>query len=193
MATGKPKFYWDSAPLIAWIKDEKRPDPSEMDGLAEVIELAERGKATIIMSVLWRSELMTGDLTQTQKKRLKEVFEYRLIEEVGVDSRVMDLAAEIRAYHKNDTKKSSNAKLKNVRVPDAIHLASAIHYEAIEFHTFDGKKELGGTAGLMTLDGNVGGRILKICAPRADQLRLDFGSISDDEKGEDDSEENPPS
>ena len=30
MAIGKPKFYWDAAPLIAWITDEKRSDPTEM-------------------------------------------------------------------------------------------------------------------------------------------------------------------
>ena len=43
MAAGKPRFYWDTAPLIAWIQDERRDDPAEMDGLAEVIELVEAG------------------------------------------------------------------------------------------------------------------------------------------------------
>lgn len=33
MATGKPRFYWDTAPWIAWITNEQRKDPAEMDGL----------------------------------------------------------------------------------------------------------------------------------------------------------------
>lgn len=58
--------------------------------MAEVIELAEQGKATILMSVLWRAEIFRGDLIASRKKRLKEIFDFRLIEEVGIDSRVME-------------------------------------------------------------------------------------------------------
>lgn len=181
MATGKPRFYWDAVPLIAWIKDEKRADPAEMDGLEEVVELAEKGKAVIMISVLWRAEFWAADLTAGQKKKLREIFDYRLIEELGIDSRVMDLAGEIRAYHKKGT---GPAQLKNIRTPDAIHLASAINYEADEFHTFDGKKGAGKShGGLLSLDGNVAGRVLRICAPQAQQLRLKY-SYGDDEAAE---------
>lgn len=172
MATGKPRFYWDAVPLIAWVKDEKRDDPAEMDGLEEVAELAEKGKAVIMTSVLWRAEFWAADLTTGQKRKLREIFDYRLIEELGIDSRVMDLAGEIRAYHK---KGRDAARLKNIRTPDAIHLASAILYEAVEFHTFDGKKGGGKTpGGLLSLDGNVAGHVLRICAPQAQQLRLKY-------------------
>ena len=34
MASGKPLFYWDTVCLIAWITDEKRPDPAELAGRA---------------------------------------------------------------------------------------------------------------------------------------------------------------
>ena len=86
MATGKPRFYWDTVCLIAWITDEARLDPSELDGLAEVIELQAQRKATILMSVLWWAEILSGDLIASRKKRLKEIFDFRLIEEVGIDS-----------------------------------------------------------------------------------------------------------
>jgi predicted nucleic acid-binding protein len=171
--TGKLKFYWDTAPLIAWITDEKRSDPTEMDGLAEVVDLVEKGKAVLVTSVLWRAEVLSGSLTAPQRLRLKQVFDYRLIEEVGVDSRIMDLVAEIRAFHRKDTSKT---RLKNVRVPDAIHLATAIHFDVQEFHTFDGKRADGVRAGLLTLDGDVAGHRLKICAPHAQQLRLQYSS-----------------
>ena len=64
--------------------------------------------------------------------------------------------------------------MKNIRVPDAIHLASAIQYEATEFHTFDGVRSGVNKGGLLTLDGNVGAHRLRICAPKAEQLNLDF-------------------
>lgn len=83
----------------------------------------------------------------------------------------MALAGEIRDYQRKSSKKDA---IKNIRVPDAIHLASAIHYEAAEFHTFDGARRDGGVGKLLTLDGNVAGHRLRICTPKAEQLRLDF-------------------
>lgn len=182
MATGKPWFYWDAAPLIAWIKDEKRDDPAEMDGLAGVIDLVERGKAVLMTSVLWRAEVLTSTLNEDQKRNLTKVFQSRYIRELSIDARVMDLAREIRDYQKNQQQKDV---IKKIRTPDAIHLASAIHYDAAEFHTFDGKKADGTNGALLTLNGNVAGHRLKICIPKADQLLLNFGSSSDAQSAED--------
>ena len=120
MATGKPRFYWDTAPLIAWITDEKRKDPAEMSGLAEVVEMVDRGKAILMISVLWRAEVLDVSLTAAQKKRLEQAFSNRSILELSIDGRVMSLASEIRNFHKASKAK---ATIKNVRVPDAIHLA----------------------------------------------------------------------
>ena len=177
MATGKPRFYWDTAPLIAWITDEHRPNPAEMAGLAEVVDLVDRGKATLMTSVLWRAEIFDMSLSKVQKKRLEEAFQARSIIELAIDSRVMTLTSEIRSYHKVSKSKSAQ---KNVRVPDAIHLASAIHYDATEFHTFDGAKLGGAKGGLLSLNGNVAGHRLKICTPMAEQLRLEFPSMDVD-------------
>ena len=182
MAAGKPRFYWDAAPLITWIQDERRGDPAEMDGLAEVIELVEAGKAILMTSVLWRAEVLDSKLTADQRKNLSAVFQNRYIQELSIDARIMDLAGEIRSHQRNDPRKDV---IKNIRVPDAIHLASAIHYDATEFHPFDGKKVDGTSASLLTLNGNVAGHRLKICIPRADQLRLHFGSVSPDQSKED--------
>ena len=173
MASGRPKFYWDTAPLIAWIVDEKRSDPAEMAGLAEVLNMVDRGKAVLMTSVLWRAEVLDIRLTPAQRRRLEGAFDGRSIVELGIDSRIMDLTSEIRSYHKNSVKKGV---MKNIRVPDAIHLASAIHFDATEFHTFDGARAEGQVGGLLTLNGNVAGHRLRICVPIADQLQLDFGS-----------------
>lgn len=179
MPIGKPKFYWDTAPLIAWITDEKRANPAEMSGLAGVIDMVDRGKATLMTSVLWRAEVLDVSLTKAQKKRLEEAFEGRSIVELAIDSRIMELTSEIRSFHRNSKKKDA---IKNIRVPDAIHLASAIHYEATEFHTFDGAKTGPNKAGLLSLDGNVANHRLKICTPEADQYAFPFAnSVEDDE------------
>ena len=127
MATGKPKFYWDTAPLIAWITDEKRDDPAEMAGLAEVLELVDRGKAILMTSVLWRAEVFDSSLTPAQKKKLEAAFDGSSLLELGIDSRVMTLTSEIRAFQAQSRKKDA---LKTLSVPDAIHLASAIHWGA---------------------------------------------------------------
>ena len=75
--------------------------------------------------------------------------------------------------------------MKSIRVPDAIHLASAILYEATEFHTFDGVRSGVNKGGLLTLDGNVAGHRLRICAPKAEQLQFSFPNTLED-AGEDD-------
>lgn len=169
MATGKPKFYWDAAPLISWLLDERRSDPSEIAGLQEVVELVERNSAVLMSSVLWRVEVL-DILTTAQRRRLDEAFESQAIIELAIDSRVIDLAAEIRIHHRTSKSKSA---LKNIRTPDAIHLATAIHYGADEFHTFDGaKRGKQNTGGLLTLNGNVAGRRLKICKPMGTQFLL---------------------
>ena len=183
MKTGNPKFYWDTAPLIAWIKNENRDDPADMDGLAEVIDLVERGKAILMISVLWRAEILSSTLNSEQKENLTKAFQNRYTQELSIDSRVMDLAREIRDFQRNQQRKDV---LKNIRTPDAIHLASAVHYGASEFHTFDGKKTDGSSSSLLTLNGNVGGHRLKICVPKADQLRLNFSDGNEKQTTEDD-------
>ena len=179
MPTGKPKFYWDTAPLIAWITDEKRSNPSEMSGLAGVIDMVDRGKAILMISVLWRAEVLDISLTKPQKRRLEDAFDGRSIVELSIDSHIMSLTSEIRSFHKASKKKDV---MKNIRVPDAIHLASAIQYDATEFHTFDGARAGTNNGGLLTLNGNVAGRRLRICTPEAEQLGFSFpNSLEDDE------------
>ena len=182
MAIGRLLYYWDTAPLIAWITNEKRADPLEMAGLAEVVEMVERGHATIMTSVLWRAEVLDMHLTQMQRRQLVATFDDQRISELQIDSRIMDLASQIRNFQKNSKKKDI---IKNIKVPDAIHLASAIHYDATEFHTFDGARSGKNTAGLLTLNGNVAGHRLKICCPHGTQLRIE-DAVQEDFDSEDD-------
>ena len=91
MATGRPRFYWDTAPLIAWITDEKRDDPAEMDGLAEVVEMVERGDAVMMTSVLWRAEVLDMALTPAQRRRLESVYDGRNVIELSKKQNAMSI------------------------------------------------------------------------------------------------------
>lgn len=181
MATGRLQYYWDTAPLVAWLTDEKRADPAELAGIAAVIDMVDRGRAVLMTSVLWRSEVLDLDLSTAQKRRLEAAFSGQSIHELAIDSRVMDLAGHIRSVQKKSTKKDA---MQNVRVPDAIHLASAIHYGADEFHTFDGVRHGKNAGGLLTLNGNVAGHRLKICAPSAAQYLLDLSPSEEQDDGD---------
>jgi hypothetical protein len=85
------------------------------------------------------------------------------------DLRVSALAREIREYYEAQSKIDG---LPRLTTPDAIHVATAIHYKADAFWTFDD----GGYGGrsLLSLNGNVAGHPLVVCKPVATQLRLGF-------------------
>ncbi|EDN68925.1 hypothetical protein BGP_4208 [Beggiatoa sp. PS] len=50
-------------------------------------------------------------------------------QEIAVDKRIASLAHDIRNFYQQN---KTNAI--NIKTPDAIHLASAIHYQADQFH-----------------------------------------------------------
>lgn len=163
MKNGKKIYYWDTAPILAWVTNETRDDPSEMDGVSETLHQVEAGNAVICTSVLWRAEVLNSTLSTDQKNLISLAFQGQRIQQIAVNFRIMELAMEIRDYHKRNPAKDV---IHNISTPDAIHLASAIYSEVDEFHTFDGKKKSGAKAKLLTLDGNVAGHRLRVCTPR---------------------------
>lgn len=177
--TGKLHFYWDSAPLITWITDEQR-SAEEIAGLEEVVELVERGKAVLFTSAIWRVEVLDSSLTDKQVRTLKKLFEGRHITDVAADGRVFDMAHEIRNYYQ--IKRNTAPNQPKISTPDSIHLATAILYEATEFHTFDGASQNGGRGKLIGLNGNVAGHKLKICAPAGSQFRLNLDNENKSEE-----------
>lgn len=82
---------------------------------------------------------------------------------MDVNPRVSEKSHFIRDYYDQKGIKLSS--------PDTIQLATAIIFNAEEFHTFDGsgKKRNGD---LLPLSGNVAGHKLKICVPYAQQGSL---------------------
>ena len=106
------------------------------------------------------TEVLKGKMTDEQRDRFTKLFQRRNVVQVDVTTRVLDLSEKIRNW---------NPKISS---PDAIHLATAILYEADEFHTTDGGGKRKRAGDLLPLDGNVAGHPLKICKPQAMQYSL---------------------
>jgi predicted nucleic acid-binding protein len=156
---GKPKYYWDSCAIIAWLMGEKHA-AGELEGFEEIVKQVENGKAVLFTSALTKSEVLEGRMTPEQKETFSELFQRKNLVLVEITDRVLTLSKEIREW---------NPK---ISTPDAIHLATAILYEADEFHTTDGGGKRKRPGDLLPLDGNVAGHNLKICTPRSDQYNL---------------------
>lgn len=77
---------------------------------------------------------------------------------------VMRKAKELREHFQ--AKRSSPEQQHGLCTPDAIHLATAVIFDCVEFHTFD-KNHKRGCSGLLKLGPLPAGVKLKICTPKA--------------------------
>jgi len=161
-------IYWDSCVFIAWIKDEKRP-AGEMDGVYECVERVQAGTIRLITSVLTRTEVFETNLPNPVRTQYAALLNRRNVCLLDQDLRVSDLARGIREYYQAENAKDGKGTIAS---PDAVHLATAIHYKADALYTFDQGKR--GGRGLLSLDGNVAGHVIKICRPEVLQYRLRF-------------------
>jgi predicted nucleic acid-binding protein len=168
MAGADPRYYWDTCLFLAWIKDEHRPS-GEMDGVREVIARTKRREATIITSVLTLVEALESRLPVGMERLFKDLL--KRVHRISMDSKVAELAHDIRDYYMVRTKEFGGKTLSS---PDAIHLATAILYRADEFHTFDSGGSNSKSIGLIQLSGNVGEHRLTICKPQARNPGLDL-------------------
>lgn len=158
MAEERKKYYWCSCAFILWL--DGKGNAQDVDGLEEIVREVESGQADLFTSAFTRTEVLKGKMTEAQRMTFKKLFQRRNVVQVDVTTRVLDLSERIRNW---------NAK---ISAADAIHLATAILYEADEFHTTDGGGKRKRAGDLLPLDGNVAGHPLKICKPQAQQLSL---------------------
>lgn len=136
-----------------------------MDGIAETIEDTYRDEAVIVTSIIMSVEVLDGDFTTTQKRTFEQTLKSRRIQQINLDPPIVALARNIRDHYKQN-------KSINIKTPDSIHLASAIIFKVDEFHTFDGHSSKPKKDGLLSLNGTVAGRPLKICLPSPRQPYL---------------------
>jgi predicted nucleic acid-binding protein len=153
----RKKYYWCSWAFISWLNGRASAD--DMEGLAEIVKQVEKGDAILITSAVMKTEVLEGKMTEDERERFKKLLQRRDVVLVDLTSRVIDLATKIREW---------NSK---ISTPDAYHLATAILYEAEEFHTNDGGGKRKRAGDLIPLSGNVMSHNLKICKPRATQRK----------------------
>ena len=163
MQGSDPLYYWDTCLLLAWLKDEER-SRGEMDGVRETIARQRRREVKIMTSVVTSVEVLSAKIPVGMDRLFAGLLK-RIIR-VGVDSRVATVAHELRNHY-------AQKGGKTVSTTDAIHLATAIHYRADEFHTFD-EGGSNRSLGLIPLSGDIGGHKLRICKPSSTTPGVDL-------------------
>lgn len=165
---GSNLIYWDAC-IFVYHFSGRAPDRQIAEGIAERVREVEQGAAHILTSTLTRVELLDCSLTPRQQTALNQLFDTRHAQLAIVDQRVADLAHEIRDFHRREGYA--------VSTPDAIHLATAVHYGAQVFLTTDGHRGTKKRGGLLALDRRVGGHHpLRVEVPSAKAPRLPLES-----------------
>jgi predicted nucleic acid-binding protein len=154
-------LYWDTSVLLAWIKDEKRPN-REMDGVNDVAEAITKGHYILLTSVFTQAEVLNSTLSDEARIKFRGLFQRKNCQMTAADQRVISLSHDLRDHYQ---KQKAIDSLPSLGTPDAIHLATAILYEVKEFHTFDERDEPRKRRALIPLSGNVAGHNLTICKP----------------------------
>lgn len=164
-------IYWDSAIFISWLSNEvNRPD-GEFNGVVDCVDSVGRNEINVVVSkVMLDLEVLDAFLTIEGQERFKELFGRRNVIALQDHPKIQEIAKEIREYYQRE---KNAGRGKNVGAPDAIHLATAIHYQVDAFYTFDdGRKKK--ERGLLELNGNVAGYDLLICKPPFTNRRMFF-------------------
>lgn len=144
------KIYLDTSIITAWLKNEIRPN-QEMEGVEYCIERIMNNEIKAITSVNTIGEILPGQIPAgAYDLFLRTISKRRNFDLIGIDMRVSTLAQEIRDYYRSLNRR--------IELPDAYHLATAIHYSVDAFYTFDEDD-------LLPLNGNVAGHAFIICKP----------------------------
>ena len=172
----KMVIYWDTCVFLAWIKNEIR-NPGEMDGVVEIVRSVWREEVVLITSTLTRAEILYSKVDKSAIEKYSNLMRRPNVLALDLDVPISELTSEIRDFY--------IATDFELLTPDAIHLATAIQYNADEFQTFDGstpRKPRNSTklrSGLLLLDGMVGTHRLAIKKPQSQQLDLLKNAITE--------------
>jgi predicted nucleic acid-binding protein len=140
-----------------------------MEGVREIAQKIHTNEINLITSVLSRAEILRSTLSEEAKEKLAAMMKRRNVVEESTDGKIWDLAHDLRDfYHK------IKDGLPTLTLPDAVHLATAIHFRSNVFYTFDEKDIKDRRRALIPLNGNVAGHPLVIKKPLSGNLALEF-------------------
>ena len=182
--TGNPQraIYWDTCIFLAWLKDEHRYDPLDLQGIQAHVESLNRGQIQIVTSTLTLVEVLQSTLDEGQSEEFSRLFRRQDCHLIPVSIPIARIASEIRNHYKE---RAEVDELLTVSTPDAIHLATAIWFPGCsELYTFDEVNKKGRPRALIPLSGTVAAQYpLVIAKPTPGQLAL---SMTTPATGDDD-------
>lgn len=167
MSGSRTTVAWDSCVILSWLLGDR--SDHEMNGIEEYITRIEDGKLVLVVSILVDAEVLDSSLSDETRRRLEGFQRRSNVHRATPDPRIMELSGELRDYYRREKHAGNIDNM--LGTPDSIHLATAIHYDVDEFHTFDDGGK-GNSLSLLSLNGNVAGHRLTICRPIPDQTRL---------------------
>jgi predicted nucleic acid-binding protein len=129
MPAGKTRYCWDSCVFISLLTGTGRT-PEELASLRDLERLSDNGDITIFTPSITLIEVLECYLTPEQEVLFQEILKRSRVYMTSVSHRVAQKAREIRNHYR--------AQGLEIAVPDAIHIATAIHYDATALHTYDG-------------------------------------------------------
>jgi predicted nucleic acid-binding protein len=163
----RKKVYWDTCVFIAWIGDESSWPDDVKKGIQQTIELAISGEVMIVTSALTLAEILETKMTPDQKIKFRTAFSAPYLQLIDVDRKIGVLSAQIRERHDTRIYGPNRTLISGtfIRMPDSIHLATAIHLNVAVLNTLDGSGRSPKRLDMLELDGKVGGYSLSIKLP----------------------------
>jgi predicted nucleic acid-binding protein len=147
------KVYWDACAWLGMLNGET----GRAQALEHVWGRAKRGDIVIWTSAFCIAEVYRvrcedewAMLSDENDEAINNLFDQPFVETVQIDTVVAKLAKKLLRTHEKLKKPS-----------DAVHLATAIHWDLDQFHTYDGSD-------LLHLDGKIqtsNGSPMSICKP----------------------------
>lgn len=132
MADPIPRYYWDTCAWLGMINQE----PNKLSVLKHLWGQAQKGQCEIWTSTFTYIEAVYGHPPHGQPYNPADddptifaVLEQPFVRRVQLDSEVAKLARQLRRDNWDTVK---------IIKPDSIHLATALHYNVTQLHTWDG-------------------------------------------------------
>jgi len=118
--------YWDSNCFLSWLQEE----PNKAQDCADVLQLAETGKTTIITSTLTIAEVLMvrgqKRLLRDRRASVEDLFNREYIKPITLTRRIAESARELVWEH-------------GIHPKEAVHVASALAANGEVLNTFDEK------------------------------------------------------
>lgn len=160
--SGKPSIYWDTCIFLSWLTDEIRNNPDDKLGVEKLALLFDQNQISIVTSTITLVEILESKINPEEYQKFRQLLSRRNFLLVDVTKEIAEISHDIRNYYA----KPGESTLK---VPDCIHLATAISMDCGAFYTFDGESQRKNT--ILMLSKPIAGKYdISIQVPQPDKV-----------------------